>query len=154
MTSRSGITGYNRDAIASRTRGRGLRVVGGGSVPGPTDPEAFVVVVGTGQTIYAAVGPWSATKGIKRSTAVLTIPSASPTVGGTYTDGLSDGQLINPDGTTSLVWLAYCSLSPFACGNFGSIPKDVRISCYQALDLTYTGAVGGATTTVYVFGSP
>ena len=107
-------------------------------------------VSSTGQQLYT--GTLGTIRGIFNSATALTvIPTAAPSTGSTYTNGLGGGYLINADGTLGAeVWLANQPLNPGTGAINPSIsmplPQYATVCCLIGISMPVSG---GGFTTVY-----
>lgn len=125
--------------------------------PATSTPSVSTLIAITGGNILAAAsGSWPSITGISYlASTISAVPSAIPAPNtNSYPTGVGVGQLIQPNGTTSLVWVANAAQVIQTGGGSittstppGPIPTGTPVVCVKSYTINVTG---GGTSTIYV----
>lgn len=113
------------------------------------DVQVRYLRVGDGNELIAAASPVLGLKTLDIGSPITSVPTAEPTMGTTYADGLTAATDLDTEET---VWLASCAQESGGTARqdlTGALPEGVPVWCYRSCAIPISGG-GGATATVWL----
>lgn len=116
---------------------------------GPPPRSVVYLRVGDGNELIAAASPVLGLKTLDIGSPITSVPTAEPTLGTTYADGLTAATDLDTEET---VWLASCVQESGGTAKqdlTGQLPEGLPVWCYRSFAIPISGG-GGATALVWL----